>query len=164
MSVPSKPGKVFFYATVLCKAPQHLLHRSGTHVALSAVSPLYSTPAQPPPLEAVPTEQDFIAALQGLGVNLLQAGKGDEAQQQGLSDSQEQQPAKGSMYHLQLVLRTLAAVYRCNSKVDKQTQDLSVPLHAMQSCNHKALLHDNKVIFGVSVKFLWQINLPESGD
>ena len=126
--MPSKPSKVFLSAHVPCRAPQNLVHRSMTHVALSAVSPLYSTPAQSPRLEAVPTEQDFIAALQGLGINTEQAGKGEEAQQQGLSDSQEQQPAKCTMYHLQLVLRTLAAVYRCNSKVDKQAQDFSMPM------------------------------------
>ena len=128
MKIPSKPSKISFYASVLCVAPQNLLHRIVTHVALSAVSPLYSTPAQPPRLEAVPIEQDFIAALQGLGINTEQAGKGEEAQQQGLSDSQEQQPAKGTMYHLQLVLRTLAAVYRCNSKVQKQAQNVSMPM------------------------------------
>ena len=91
-------------------------------VALSAVSPLYSTPAEPPRLEAVPTDQDFIAVLQGLGVNTQQAGKGDEAKQQGQSESQEQQPAKGTMYHLQLVLRTLVAVCSYKSKVGEQKQ------------------------------------------
>lgn len=89
-----------------------------------AVSPLYSTPAQPPRLAAVPTDRDFIAALQGLGVNTQQAGQGDEAKQQGLSESQEQLPAKGTMYHLQLVLRTLVAVCTYKSKVGKQKQDM----------------------------------------
>lgn len=166
INMPSKPSKVF-HASMLGKAPQQLLHRSVTHVAPSAVSSLYSTPAQPPRLEAVPTEQDFIAALQGLGINTEQAGKGAEAPQQCLSDSQEQQPAKGTMYHLQLVLRTLAAVYRCNSKVDKQTQELSVPLHAMRYTavpTRTAMLHCKDVSLETNVKTLWQIKLPESGD
>lgn len=138
-----------------CTASQYLLYRSLTQVVPSAVSPLYSTPAQPPRLEAVPTEQDFIAALQGLGINTQQAGKADEAQQQGLSESEEQQPAKGTMYHLQLVLRTLAAVYRRNSKVDKQTQQFPTPLHTV---------HDRPVTLKTSVRILWQIKLPESGN
>ena len=77
-----------------------------------AVSPLYSTPAQPPRLAAVPTDRDFIAALQGLGVNTQQAGQGDEAKQQGLSESQEQQPAKGTMHHLPAFV--LAASWHCS--------------------------------------------------
>lgn len=93
-------------------------------VALPAVSPLYSTPAKPPRLEAVPTDKDFIAALQGLGINTQQAGKGDEAKQQGLPESQEQQPAKGTMYHLQLVLRSLVALCNYKSKVGKQKQQV----------------------------------------
>ena len=102
-----------------------------------AVSPLYSTPAQPPRLGAVPTDQDFIAALQGLGIKTQQAGQGDEAKQQVMSESQEQQPAKGTMYHLQLVLHTLVAVCTYKSKVGHQKQEL-----CYQPSLVDALVHD----------------------
>ena len=87
-------------------------------LAVSAVSPLYSAPSQPPRLEAVPTDQDFIAALQGLGFNAQQAdANAGESMQHSLPDGHEQQPAKGTMYHLQLVLRTLVAVCTYKNKV-----------------------------------------------
>ena len=89
-----------------------------THLQLSAVSPLYSAAPQPPRLEAVPTDQDFIAALQSLGFRSQTAATADDSKQQhSLSEGHEQQPARGTLYHLQLVLRTWAAVCRYKSKV-----------------------------------------------
>ena len=75
---------------------------------LSAVTKLYGAAPQPPQLEAVPTAQDFIAALKALGLILSQAGKSDDSKQEDLHGTQ--QIAKGTMCRLQLLLRTLAAV------------------------------------------------------
>lgn len=129
------------------------------------MSPLYSTPAQPPRLEAVPTDKDFIAALQGLGINTQQAGKGDEAKQQGLPDSQEQQPAKGTMYHLQLVLRTLVALCTYKCKVGKQNQQLcyqSKPLDAHVYGAHQGWV-TSPVIHKQALKVCRGVMLPVEG-
>ena len=82
---------------------------------LTTVSGLYSTPPQPPRLEAVPTDQDFIAALKALGLNPHKAAKADDSNQTGVPRAASLQLlAKGTMYHFQLLLRTFAAV--CNYK------------------------------------------------
>ncbi|KAL3137095.1 hypothetical protein ABBQ32_006679 [Trebouxia sp. C0010 RCD-2024] len=89
---------------------------TGSLTRLPTVSPLYSAAPQPPRLEAVPTDQDFIAALQSLGFQSQPAATANDSKQHSLSENHEQQPAKGTMYHLQLVLRTWAAVCRYRSK------------------------------------------------
>lgn len=114
--VPSKAIKQVSKHSAVQQTAHSVAH-GVTHTALSAVSPLYSAPPQPPKLEAVPTDQDFIAALHGLGFKSQPAGAGEDSKQGSLSDMHEGQPAKGTVYHLQLVLRTLAAVCTFKSKV-----------------------------------------------
>lgn len=84
------------------------------------MSGLYSTAPRPPRLEAVPTDQDFIAALKALGLDPCRAAKAGDGnqtslqQEASLQDAGPQLLARGTMYHLQLLLRTFAAV--CNYK------------------------------------------------
>ncbi|KAL3148440.1 hypothetical protein ABBQ38_013891 [Trebouxia sp. C0009 RCD-2024] len=106
------------YKTLLALLGDTQQHQAltGSLTRLPTVSPLYSAAPPPPRLEAVPTDQDFITALQSLGFQAQPAAAAEDSKQHSLSESHEQQPAKGTMYHLQLVLRTWAAVCRYKSK------------------------------------------------
>ena len=81
------------------------------------MSTLYSAAPQPPQLEAVPTDKDFVTALETLG--LVATGPDqDVSKQTGAQDLPDDQAVlKGTMFHLQLVLRALAAVCRYQKQV-----------------------------------------------
>jgi len=84
---------------------------------LSAVSSLYSVPPQPPSIEAVPSDQDFVKALKALGLMSNDTSTEDESVRDGEMNGESHAVHKGTMYHLQLLLRTFAAVCRYQEQV-----------------------------------------------
>lgn len=84
----------------------------GCRSSLPTVSSLYSAPPQPPSLEAVPSDKDFVTALRALGLDTKAAADKSSSTKDGLKASDSQAVVKGTMYHLQLLLRTFAAVCR----------------------------------------------------
>lgn len=99
----------FMHAFSQTQSLNHLLAHSDSDVWV-AVSALYSAPAQPPSLEALPVAQDFITACTALGLAPKAAVSQDEGTQHAALDGDNHSVAKGTMYHLQLLLRTFAAV------------------------------------------------------
>ncbi|DBA92848.1 TPA: hypothetical protein ACH3X1_003025 [Trebouxia sp. C0004] len=84
----------------------------GCRSSLPTVSSLYSAPAQPPSLEAVPSDKDFVTALRALGLDTKAAADKSSSAKDGLKAPDSHAVVKGTMYHLQLLLRTFAAVCR----------------------------------------------------
>ncbi len=85
---------------------------------LPAVSSLYSAPPQPPSLEAVPSDKDFVTALRALGLDTKAAAdKSSSSAKDGVKAADSHAVVKGTMYHLQLLLRTFAAVCRYQQQV-----------------------------------------------
>ncbi len=84
---------------------------------LPAVSSLYSAPPQPPSLEAVPSDKDFVTALRALGLDTKAAADKHSSAKDGLKAPDSHAVVKGTMYHLQLLLRTFAAVCRYQQQV-----------------------------------------------
>lgn len=84
---------------------------------LPAVSSLYSAPSQPPTLEAVPSDKDFVTALRALGLDTKAAADKGSSAKDGLKAPDSHAVVKGTMYHLQLLLRTFAAVCRYQQQV-----------------------------------------------
>ena len=85
---------------------------------LPAVSSLYSAPPQAPSLEAVPSDRDFVTALRALGLDTKAAAKSSSAKDE-LKAPDSHAVVKGTMYHLQLLLRTFAAVCRYQQQVTR---------------------------------------------
>ena len=87
-------------------------------MSATAVSSLNSAPPQPPTLEAVPSDKDFVTALRALGLDTKAAAdKGSSSAKDGLKAADSHAVVKGTMYHLQLLLRTFAAVCRYQQQV-----------------------------------------------
>lgn len=85
-------------------------------------------------LEAVPTEQHILEALQALGVQ-QKAGKG-KAPSRDSTAVPEPSLTKGTMYRLQLVLRMFAAICRHQHEHAK----VSVSTHADAALSSTQLL------------------------
>ena len=84
---------------------------------LPAVSSLYIAPPQPPSLEAVPSDKDFATALRALGLDTNAAADKSSSDKDGLKAPDTHAVVKGTLYHLQLLLRTFAAVCRYQQQV-----------------------------------------------
>jgi len=86
-------------------------------MSATAVSSLYSAPPQPPTLEAVPSDKDFVTALRALGLDTKAAADKGSSAKDGVKAADGHAVVKGTMYHLQLLLRTFAAVCRYQQQV-----------------------------------------------
>ncbi|KAL0038240.1 hypothetical protein WJX79_009819 [Trebouxia sp. C0005] len=84
----------------------------GCRSSLPTVSSLYIAPPQPPSLEAVPSDKDFATALRALGLDTNAAADKSSSDKDGLKAPDTHAVVKGTLYHLQLLLRTFAAVCR----------------------------------------------------
>lgn len=84
------------------------------------MSSLYEAPAEPPGLEAAPSVEDFTKAFQALGLALADTPRREQREDlpdTALNGSKKPAVLKGTLYHLQLLLRTLAAVCRYQKQV-----------------------------------------------
>ena len=83
-----------------------------TNKVASTESPLYQSPAPAPQLQAVPSEKQFAEAFQALGVHQSTTLGKSKGQQADIPTAAEPNLVKGTMYRLQLLLRTFVAVCR----------------------------------------------------
>ena len=105
-----------------------------------AGSALYQQPATPPELEAVPTEKHFLEALRALGVQQKAAAAKGKAAGTEPWVAPEPIVTKGTMYRLQLVLRTFAAVCRYQHKPAKVNVHIDQIDNVKRPCNIIAAL------------------------
>ena len=94
------------------------------------MSSLYDAPPQPPTIQAVPSDQDFIQAFKALGLAPFEARQTDPVKdEQSMTSGNQAKPAvqKGTLYRLQLLLRTLAAVCKYHRQVHFWVIGISQP-------------------------------------
>jgi len=65
----------------------------------------------------VPSDKDFVTALRALGLDTKAAADNSSSAKDGLKAPDSHAVVKGTMYHLQLLLRTFAAVCRYQQQV-----------------------------------------------
>lgn len=95
----------------------------GCHTSLPTLSSLYDAQSQPPALLAVPSDQDFVQAFKALGLAPFDERQIDPAKDERPMSGNQAKPAvlKGTLYHLQLLLRTLPAVCRYHTQAPRES-------------------------------------------
>ena len=100
-----------------------------------AESSLYNCSTPAPTLEAVPTEKHFLEALHALGVSQDTAAGKSKAQKANAATAAATEPSlvKGTLFRLQLLLRTFAAVCQYQHKQVPVHQPLNAVLHPISA-------------------------------
>ncbi len=139
---------------------------SGAHKSCLVSATILALP-QPPSLEAVPSDKDFVAALRAVGLHTkATADKSSSSAKDGVKAPDTHAVVKGTMYHLQLLLRTFAAVCRYQQQVTIVlcvTECVDAPPMSLCCLAHftmQPLLVYHAAIVGVSCSPCWCIMQP----